>query len=389
MSRHYPGVKKRPDGRYRVRVKARDPKTGRMKELKRVLNVASEAEAARAKQELRELFEAGSTAIRPRVADYAKSWLTTKLPSLKPSTAYKYAQVLDQHVLRAFEDHYVDAVSRDDIIAWREAQVGKPATINSRLRVLRTLFADATAELGLPRNPCARVKAVTPSFHDRPPNRLTAGQLARVLAALREHEPDRYPLFLTLAFTAARPGEATALTWDDIDFGAETIHIRRAHWKGLAGTTKTGASRRVPMLAPLADALKAHRRTLIERQAPGLEAGLVFPSSKGTIIRASALQKPLKRALKAAGIEARFTLQGFRRTFNNLLRQATTGEVVRSITGHVTERMTEHYSHIEPDEKRRAATDVLHLVYPPEGTSGPDGGTLEAGQEEGRSGEAP
>jgi hypothetical protein len=67
-----------------------------------------------------------------------------------------------------------------------------------------------------------------------------------------------------------------------------------------------------------------------------------------------ALTKPLKTALKEAGIEKRFTIHGFRRTFNNLLRQATTGEVVRSMTGHVTERMTEHYSHIESHEKRAA-----------------------------------
>ena len=31
---------------------------------------------------------------------------------------------------------------------------------------------------------------------------------------------------------------------------------------------------------------------------------------------------------------------------NNLLRQVAQGEVVRAVTGHVTERMTEHYSHV-------------------------------------------
>jgi hypothetical protein len=39
-------------------------------------------------------------------------------------------------------------------------------------------------------------------------------------------------------------------------------------------------------------------------------------------------------------------VHGFRRTFNNLPRQVASGEVVRSMTGHVTERMTEHYSHV-------------------------------------------
>ncbi len=54
--------------------------------------------------------------------------------------------------------------------------------------------------------------------------------------------------------------------------------------------------------------------------------------------------------------------------------------VVRSITGHVTERMTEHYSHIETEEKQQAVNSVLRLFSPgargPE--SGPEGGLLAA-----------
>jgi integrase len=42
---------------------------------------------------------------------------------------------------------------------------------------------------------------------------------------------------------------------------------------------------------------------------------------------------------------------GLRRTFNDLLRQVSSGEVVRSIMGHLGERMTEHYSHVRGDEK--------------------------------------
>ena len=57
------------------------------------------------------------------------------------------------------------------------------------------------------------------------------------------------------------------------------------------------------------------------------------------------------------------------------MRQVTSGEVVRSITGHVTERMTEHYSHVESEEKRQAANKVLRLVYPSPVRSGLEGGT--------------
>lgn len=148
-----------------------------------------------------------------------------------------------------------------------------------------------------------------------------------------------------LALTGTRVSEATALKWEDI--GDDVIHVRRAHWKGIVGTTKTGTTRTVPLPDELATVLKEYRRRLVHEQALGLDEGWVFPSAKGTLVRGSSLQKPLERTLTTAGVEDHFTVHGFRRTLNNLMRQVATGEVVRSITGHVTERMTEHYSHVE------------------------------------------
>jgi hypothetical protein len=36
--------------------------------------------------------------------------------------------------------------------------------------------------------------------------------------------------------------------------------------------------------------------------------------------------------------------------------------VARAITGHVTERMTEHYSHVDTGEKKAAVEGMLRLV---------------------------
>lgn len=47
------------------------------------------------------------------------------------------------------------------------------------------------------------------------------------------------------------------------------------------------------------------------------------------------------------------------------LHHEAQGEVVRSVTGHVTERMTEHYSHVSRDEKSSAMAKVFSIVRPP------------------------
>ncbi len=41
------------------------------------------------------------------------------------------------------------------------------------------------------------------------------------------------------------------------------------------------------------------------------------------------------------------------------------GQVVRAITGHVTEAMTERYSHVDANEKRAALEAVVDLMGPP------------------------
>lgn len=52
-------------------------------------------------------------------------------------------------------------------------------------------------------------------------------EIKKVAQSLKEKE--QYVLFLTLALTGARIGEAMALTWDDIDFDNKTIKINKQY----------------------------------------------------------------------------------------------------------------------------------------------------------------
>jgi hypothetical protein len=96
----------------------------------------------------------------------------------------------------------------------------------------------------------------------------------------------------------------------------------------------------------------------------------------------SCLTKVFKDCLGVIGVKRRFSSHGLRRTANNLIRRFASGEVARAITGHVTTRMTEHYSHIDPTEKKAAVEGMLTLIRGGVGSRSEDadGKTEESGR---------
>lgn len=101
---------------------------------------------------------------------------------------------------------------------------------------------------------------------------------------------------------------------------------------------------------------------MVAAQHPGLAEGWIFPTERGTLHRGSPLRDVLDAACVACETKRRITPHGLRHTANDLLRRVADGEVVRAITGHVTEQMTHHYSHVDETEKRAATVRAFEVV---------------------------
>lgn len=368
VTTRHPGVLKTSSSTYRIRVRIIDPRTGKPREVDRIVTCDTIHDAVLERQKLRVQLEQEAAAPRReriRFNDYAAAWLTAKKATIARATALRYANALDVHILPTLGDYYVDALVQADFVRWRDALALAPPTVNSHLRLLRTMLGDAVVELELPKNPIARVAALPepPAHTDEDPNLLSADELARLLIAAEQVVPEFHPIFATMAFTGMRPGEVTAIRWSDIDFTGRVLRIRRAQHRLEVKETKTGKSRRVAIPDELCALLQRHRARLERDRPPGADPGWVFPSKKGVMRFTTTLSSPLDRATEAAEISTRITPHGFRRTFNNLLRQVTTMTVQKSITGHSTDRMAEHYSHVHIDEKHDAVRKVFGLVH--------------------------
>lgn len=354
------GIKQIGPRLFEVRVQFRDPRTGRRSNRQTRVE-GTWRDARRARDDLRQAVKTARThRKRPTLSAYASSWLAARAPGLKPSVARKYMTSLDLHILPALGTMKVDSLTPADVRKYVNERIRSGAagnTVLNELRLMRTIAGDSVADGVTIRLWTFRVEPPKPrKWTEDDPNLLTAPQLRAML----EHVPDKWrPLVLLLGFTGLRWGEASALRYGDIDRTAGLLRVRRGNWKGRVVTPKTDSSTRSVPLPPI-------------DIGTGEDDMYVFCAKrgkqKGQLYKGSPLRAVLERACKAAKVP-RITTHGLRRTFNDLARQVADSQVVKSITGHTTDTMLEHYSMVSHGERQAAQRKVLELVSSADGAS--------------------
>lgn len=160
-------------------------------------------------------------------------------------------------------------------------------------------------------------------------------QVRRILAAASDAHR---ATFLVLAETGMRIGEAQWLTWDDVDFEKNVLHIRaKDDWK-----PKSGDSRSVPMSPTLRKFLSTHPS--MGRFVLSVAATAQHPQLGRQISERRALVA-LKRVLEKLKIPGK--LHTFRHYFiSRCLTSGIEESVVRSWVGHVDPEIMRLYTHI-------------------------------------------
>jgi integrase len=176
---------------------------------------------------------------------------------------------------------------------------------------------------------------------------LTPEQAHELLEAVEDHPFGT--LFKVQLMLGLRPGEVCGLRWGDVDFKAGTIRIDQAlkRQQGgrvlVLGDPKTKRSRAVlAMPAPVADALRAHRRSRVPPKD-----GLVFSTSVGTPINPSNLRRAFGKFTEDELGIGRWTPKDLRHSFASLAADAgMTIEDCVAVLRHVDSRMFERvYRH--------------------------------------------
>ena len=282
-----------PSGRWRTRV--RHPRTGKQISARLVIggpdSYATEPAAKAAEGEARRLLRA-NVRIGVTVREFWQEWTTDPLwLRAAESTNLHYRERTEKFVA-AYGDLPVRAIGDEHVAAWLRG--GKNL---GTVKILTTFFNDASSAAAgrlVDRNPFANLGL--PSSRGRrdtqPPTQLG---IARFVAIADELTPPSFAAFLhSGAYVGMRPGELDALTWEQVDFQAETIVVDR-QWNAKTRKftlPKHGHVRTIALTAPARDRLLALPH----------ESEFVFTTHRGSHYRPSSRSHHWNRVRCTAGL---------------------------------------------------------------------------------------
>ncbi|MDQ3758389.1 MAG: site-specific integrase [Actinomycetota bacterium] len=210
-----------------------------------------------------------------------------------------------------------------------------PSTIRNALDPLRVIYRRAVVRDLVTVNPTDGLEV--PADAESEPMRFANPAEARtLLGSLPESER---ALWTTAMYGGLRRGELRALRWDDVDLLGSLIEVRRS-WddrEGEQAPKTAGAQRKVPVIPPLADALKAHKGTT---RRGGSD--LVFGRTASEAFIPSTVRTRALKAWEAADPPLRpITLHQCRHTFASLLiASGANAKALSVVMGHAAISIT-------------------------------------------------
>jgi integrase len=185
---------------------------------------------------------------------------------------------------------------------------------------------------------------------------MTADQLRALLTAAEGTPLEA--MWLTMVTLGLRPGEAAALSWEDVDKVNNIVHVRRALKRGKSGALYLGPLKTIQSARSLdapASVIEALQRRRHEQKLDQIAAGrfwsnaedLVWTNSVGSLTDPARNRRAFEEAVRAADIGTGWSPNSLRHTAASLLCDAGVAlEEVADQLGHKDTRMASlHYRH--------------------------------------------
>ncbi len=274
---------------------------------------------------------------------------------------------LRSQILPAFAEVPLEQISVPAIENWMSGIPGGPRVRNTALQTFRCMLEEAVRLDLLTSNPCRKVK----KFKEQPRARelFTSEELSKLFQPENWPGPAiRYLACLTARWTAMRAGEVLGIQAGSIFKKDGGFWLRvEVSWdrKQLKGT-KNGKPRVVPIPMELGEILSNL----------GWTTGFLFSEDGGqSAMTYQRVRDALANALTKIGIPRTeqvrrgLGMHAFRHLMNTKLRKVVDDTDVRAVVGHLSQSMTEHYTH-ESTETLGEVSRAIQKLFDEESKNG-------------------
>ena len=322
-----------------------------------------------------------ATGPQQKVEQFLQHWLeNVHKQSIRSRTYERYEEIVRLHLVPGIGHHQLQKLSPQHLQSFYTQKLEEglsTTTVISFHNVLHKALETAVRWNLISRNVCDLVSPPRRKRFEIQP--LSVEQVQQLLAVTRDHRQEA--LFLLALATGMRRGELLGLKWQDINFQAEMLQIRRiltrvpTKVKKPQGATyveaepKTEKGRRSILLPQFVlEALKQHRARQSEAR---LKAGVewqehdyVFCTSVGTHLHPTRdVLNQLKVLLAKAGLPAIRFHDLRHSSATMLLSMGVHPKIVQEILGHSQISMTlDTYSHVLPTMQKEAMSKLNELL---------------------------
>lgn len=273
----------------------KDPGTGKRRRLSRRV-YGSERDAERALTALQYEADTGKHGgTMASVATVIERWWQLSNHDWSPTTAARYRQIIDQHLIPRWGDHRINALDVSELAMWLHALQHQPAPGRTKplapasVRQIRSVFRKAMKQAvqwsWLDINPLDRTEPVKVSQKRKEAD--DPEVIIGLVEAAWKKDEDLAVWATVAATTGMRRSEMTGLMWQDVNLETGVVVVRHAivqvgrvlHPKG----TKTEKVRQLRLDPDTLEVLRAHRARAEESGRLAAEA-LVWSKSPDGLV---------------------------------------------------------------------------------------------------------
>jgi integrase len=275
----------------------------------------------------------------------------------RPATANGYKKIYQKHLRPHFGDILLRDYRRGHATAFltqlAENGMGKNS-LNHVRALMSGIFAWAVELEHVDANPIHDAKSLVDAAEPKETPHYTVQEMGTALSILGEEPQAR--LAMALSFIGLRPSEIRGLRWEDVDFDAGQLHVRRSAWRGIVNKgCKTKRSKRDVTIGSTVIQLLRDYQTKHPSQL-----GHVLENGAGRPLDLDALAQDVIRPMfKVSGLNWKGYYAGRRGAVTEMGRHTNGNtQTMSAYFGHSPEVEAKDYLKALPDVTRIAGLDL-------------------------------